>query len=257
MSEIDRRTSNAIAHLRTEWSPPEGAEDRMLADFHARLGGPPPGAGELGSGSVGAAGHGLYVAKIILAIAGLTGAGLGGLVVVAKLVGPAAQQPAPPRELSVASGAGEVEPEPELEPSASESIDTIESEPAPVAASTLDAPSSPVLRSSRRAPAESKIDLAAELALIQQARAARPEQALALLDRHAREFSDGAMASEREALRAVNACTLDRLADARAAVDRLVALEPGPLLRQRVLVACEKKIELPTTDFARGGDGSP
>ena len=37
----------------------------------------------------------------------------------------------------------------------------------------------------------------------------------------------------------------------------LRVFEPGPLLRQRVEVACEKKIELPTTDFARGGDGSP
>ena len=98
--------------------------------------------------------------------------------------------------------------------------------------------------------------LAAELALIQRARTAEPAQALLLLERHALDFPKGALSSEREALRAVAACTLDQLHDARAAVERLSALDPGPLLLQRVQAACGKKIGLPTTDSVRGGDGS-
>lgn len=255
MSEIDQHTSDAIARLRDEWSPPDGAEDRMLADFHARLGGPPDGgdapAGDGGSGSVGAAGHGLYVAKIILAVAGLTAVGLGGVIVAAKLMRAVEREPPTLREQPVATAVSdEVEP---VEPTPVETI-----EPEPIAAAPLDAPpSAPVAQPKPRARAESKVDLAAELALLREARTAKPEQALALLDRHAREFPTGALTSEREALRAVALCTLDRLADAQAAVDRLVALDPGPLLRQRVSSACEQKIDLPTTVFARGGDGSP
>ncbi|MFO7567660.1 MAG: hypothetical protein R6X02_33775 [Enhygromyxa sp.] len=261
MSEIDQRTSKAVARLRDEWSPPSGIEERMLADLHARLdgGGPPDGgeppAGDGGAASGGASGQWLYVAKLLGAVAGLTAAGLGGVVVVAKLLGSAERPASPAREQAVAlavderGAADEIEAADEVpEPSAVEPGDP---EPAPSLAV-----SQPRSRPRPRSEPEPQVDLAAELALIRQARAAKPEQALALLERHRREFPGGALTSEREALRATASCTLDRLDEARAAVEQLVAHNPGPLLRKRVEAACAEKIDLPTTGFLRGGDGS-
>ena len=264
MSEIDQRTSNAIAQLRDAWSPPNGSEDRMLADFHARLG-PSGDGGDGGDGGElpggGAGGQWIYVAKIVGAVVGLTAAGLGGLAVAAKLVR-TLDRPEPPRERAAVIATNEidrelerglepsVEPSSDLDAAAPTSVEQSPSEPELEAATASAPPKPKVARESQQ------VDLAAELALIQAARAAESEQALVLLERHAREFPNGALSSEREALRAVASCTLDRLDDARVAVERLSALEPGPLLRKRVQAACGKKLELPTTDSARGGDGS-
>jgi hypothetical protein len=266
MSEIDQQTSHAIAQLRETWSPPSGVEDRMLADFHARLGGPPdggdggpPDGGGLPSGT--GTGQWLHVVKILGAVAGLTTAGLGGLVVSAKLMRGVEQRSETSREQPAWIATSEPEaPVATHEPAPIELIEP-EPEPAPAAEPLPSAaPAKPSPRPEPGAepePEPATVDLAAELALIRQARAAKPEQALALLDRHRREFPKGALISEREALRAAASCALDRLDDARAALTRLAALEPGPLLRQRVEVACSEKIDLPTTVFARRGDGSP
>jgi hypothetical protein len=268
MSEIDQRTSNAIARataeLRSEWSPPGGVEDRMLADFHARLG-PPDGGGDGGEllggdggvSSAAAGGQWVYLAKIVGAVAGLTAAGLGGLVVAAKLAR-TLDPPEPPRERAADQAWAVVateqlepsaEPTVELEPPSPSIDESSASEPEPLPIASAPPKPKPVRESQQ-------VDLAAELALIQRARKAEPEQALVLLERHTREFPKGALSSEREALRAVASCTLDRLDDAHAAVERLSALDPGPLLRKRVHAACGKKLELPTTDSVRGGDGS-
>jgi hypothetical protein len=271
MSEMDHRTSNAIAEqsvrraaadLRAEWSPPSGAEERMLADFHARLG-PPDGGGdggELAGGDGGAssaatAGQGVYFAKIVGAVAGLTAAGLGGLVIAAKLVG-THEAPEPPRERAAVIAIEDREPlaEPSVERDEAASP-ILEDAPEPELESAPIASVSP--KRDKLARESQQVDLAAELALIQRARTAEPEQALALLDRHAREFSKGALSSEREALRAVASCKLDRLDDARAAIERLSALDPGPLLRQRVRAACGDQLDFSTTDSTRGGDRSP
>lgn len=258
MSEIDQRTSNAIARLRHEWSPPSGSEDRMLADFHARLGPPDDGGGGGGDGggdggvsSAAAPGQWVYVAKLVGAVAGLTAAGLGGLVIAAKLAR-TLDPPEPPRERAAVIATDHLEPSIEPEAAVPSSVEPSPSEPSPVLESTPIASAPPKQKLARES---QQVDLAAELALIQQARAAEPEPALLLLERHAREFPKGALSSEREALRAVASCTLDRLDDASAALERLSALEPGPLLRQRVAAACGKKLGSPTTDSARGGDG--
>jgi hypothetical protein len=263
MSEFDQRKSNAIAQLRAEWSPPSGVDDRMLADFHARLGPPNGGDGaelpgaDPGVSSGSAAGQWVFLAKVVGAVAGLTAAGLGGLVVAAKLAR-TLDPPESPRERSAVIATNQPESGPESGPepertSAPSIVESSPSEPMPELESMAITSAPPKPRVAREL---QQIDLAAELALIERARAAEPEQALLLLELHARDFPKGGLSSEREALRAVASCTLDQLDDARAAVERLSALDPGPLLRQRVQAACGKKLGLETTDFARGGDGS-
>jgi hypothetical protein len=243
MSEMDQRTSNAIAQLRHEWGPPSGVEDRMLADFHARLE-PPEGGGDGGLAST--TGQALYVVKIVAAVAGLAAAGLGGVALVAKLVrGPEPRTPAREHVAVIEASPEPSRAEQPLDPPVEQPVE-LESPAEPPPPDTV----------RPRARPESQLDVAAELALIRQARVAKPEQALELLEQHEREFPSGALANEREALRAAASCTLGRLDDARAAIDRLSAQKPGPLLLERVRAACEKNIEVPTTESAGRGDGS-
>ena len=230
MSEIEERTSAAIAELRREWSPPGGVEDRMLADFHARIGGPPDGGGdpgELPGGDGGVASGGgswLYAAKIVLAIGGLTATGVGGVALVAKLARDPDRDAAPRVERSpvVEVDAPPGPPMPEEQPVSVVVEPSLPESPPPSVASE----SKPPVRVASRKP--TSVDLAAELALIRRARAAKPEQALELRADHARSFPAGALSSEREALRAAALCELDRLDEARRTIDRFLADDPGP-----------------------------
>ncbi|WP_181198095.1 hypothetical protein, partial [Enhygromyxa salina] len=99
--------------------------------------------------------------------------------------------------------------------------------------------------------------LAAELKLIQAAREAPPSEALALLERHAEQFGAGELSNERESLRVIALCELDRRAEAQRASERFIARHPGALLIARVRTACANKISLPTTDLGGAGNGSP
>ncbi len=263
MSEFDPRTQRAIEQLRKQWSPPPGHEDAMLSSFRARLDGP-PGDGGGHDGPFQPAGDGVakvvYAMKVVGAVAGLTAAGVGALWLVASLVRGATS---PPRERApdsveltttsepVASELEPPTPQPEPAPSPTTSTaNAVEHEPKPV-----DARRSRPSRSSKPE-GDPGPSLAAELALIREARDASPSDALVLLERHAEEFPQGTLASERDALRAAALCRLDRLSEAAEIVEGFAAANPSALLRERVRSACANKIELPTTAFDRAGDGS-
>ena len=256
MSELDPNLRALLSRSHESLGPPPGVEARMLADFHGRIGGGPapdpgPSGLELGapaSSSVGTLAYGL---KVVGAVLGLTAAGVGGLWLVGQATRPVVD-PAPVSAVVLDEGSvegAEVE-DLAVEDSAAERSATEPSatgrsadEPAPTSApaGSVDAlPAvSKVSAASTREDPTSAATLAAELKLIRAARAAPPEQALELLDRHARDFPAGELLSEREALRAVSLCGLGRDADAAQARAKLERLDPGPLLRDKVRKACE------------------
>ncbi|MBL9100754.1 MAG: hypothetical protein JNL82_07345 [Myxococcales bacterium] len=84
--------------------------------------------------------------------------------------------------------------------------------------------------------------LAREAALLQQAQAAlaseRPEQALAHLATYDREFADGVLRPEHDALRAVALCAAGRTAEGEAAADVFLRGHAGSLQAERVRGAC-------------------
>jgi hypothetical protein len=81
--------------------------------------------------------------------------------------------------------------------------------------------------------------LAAELALLEAAHAARdPAAALRELERHRAQVPRGELADERELLRVETLCRLDRQADARALAERFLLDRPGSAMRQRIASAC-------------------
>jgi hypothetical protein len=279
MTELRPDIRAALDGLRRHASPPAGIESRMLAQFHARLAGPdgggdggPSGGSDAGSALTGSgsAAKLAYAAKVVGATVGLIAIGLTGLIGVATVVrdpvetaagvdasehggegpggegmgeglgeglagevardqGPAESQPPP-------SGSPAVNPQPPERGLAERRSST----PAPTQPSTVSADDS----------------LAAELAIIEAARQAKPADALRHLADHARRFPEGALAREREALWATSACAQNRPDAARAAIERLLARDPGPLLRQRVATACAEKLDQATTDRLVGGDGS-
>jgi hypothetical protein len=237
MAELDERTRRYLDRLRDRGAPPEAAKQRMYANLEAQLGGgggDDPGGEPAGDGG---AGSGAWVAKVVGATAGLT---VGGLVVlrlgvelVRALTGAPqidAQRdhpPAQPVELASAPERDEVELEaPEARPP-EEAIEPSR----PTARQSDDAP--------RQPPAVGGDTLAAELALLEAAHAARdPGAALLELERHLAQFPRGELADERELLRVETLCRLDRQADARALAERFLLERPGSALRQRIASAC-------------------
>ena len=85
--------------------------------------------------------------------------------------------------------------------------------------------------------------LAAETALLQRAQTALaagdPEAALARLGEHARDFKDGVLGRERDALRVTALCAAGRTAEGRAEGEAFVRAHAGSLLAERVRGACE------------------
>jgi hypothetical protein len=220
----------------------------MYAKLEAQLGGggggddpngDPP--AELSGGSE--AGTGAWAAKVVGATAGLT---VGGLVVlrlgvelVRALTGAPqidTQRDAPPEQpvaLASALERDEVElaapeaatPDEAIEPSRPtgrhQFVDDRGAAPRPAG------------------PSVSGSTLAAELALLEAAHAARdPAAALLELERHLTQFPRGELADERELLRVETLCRLDRQADARALAERFLLERPGSALRQRIAAAC-------------------
>ncbi|KIG19117.1 hypothetical protein DB30_04582 [Enhygromyxa salina] len=279
MTELDPRIHASIGRsLRHgSHSPPPGAEDRMLAQFHAGLGGPPDGGtggADAGAGpSLAASGQVVHAIKIVVAVVGLTAAGLGGVAVVGKAVqgGRAAEVPAitapadpqPPRSAAgfvggdqlagpPADTAADAESGSPTEPGArpGSSSGPVSAKAPAVALPPTDASSNLSLPPDNPGPA-----LAAELKLIRAARSARdPARALELLDQHATQFPNGELGSEREGLRVIALCQLERDADAQHAGAQFMVRSPGALLIQRVQAACGNKISLPTTEPKPAGN---
>lgn len=258
MTELDPQLQALFARSRPQLSPPSGAEGRMLADFRARLDGPPgatespqqpessvdPSAGPSPTGGLAAKAQLVHGLKIAGAIVSLSTIGIGGLWAVGQ---GARGREAPPAvvatEASPASKeASSTSPEPEPSPLPP----TVESSTGTEAEAELEGPkdSPRGFRPKQGEPApKAGATLAAELRLIQAARAAPPAQALELLDRHAAEFPTGELKLERVALQAVALCELGRLDEAQSARASLTKADLSPLLRTKVEAACapEKK----------------
>jgi hypothetical protein len=237
MASLDERTRSDLARLRDRGAPSEAAKQRMYASLQAQLGGDggdddPSGElpGEGGASSV------TWAAKIVGATVGLT---VGGLVALRLGV-----------ELARAlTGAPQSEAPQEQPPEQPVEIARLEPTP-PEAAPPEEAiePSRPTERhrvledrdaAPRRAPAVGESTLAAELALLEAAHAARdPAAAQLVLEQHLAQFPRGELADERELLRIETLCRLDRRTDARALADRFLLERPGSALRQRIASAC-------------------
>jgi hypothetical protein len=99
----------------------------------------------------------------------------------------------------------------------------------------------PAVSQHRIAPSQTRArdDLVAEVALLREAKGERaPAAALELLDRHAREFPNGALARERDVLRAERLCALGRTTEARALADRFTATHASDPLADRMENVC-------------------
>jgi hypothetical protein len=263
MTQLDPHIQTVLGRSRASHSPPAGCEDAMLAQFHARLGGPPDGS----DGGVGGAGPSytagaqlVYGLQIVAAVVGLTTAGLGGLWLGGKATRAAE---APDQVMIDASEDGRPELEAELPANTEATLTGTEPtaatevlEPAPLG-QPLGQPSPPRPAPASLTATKSPTTLAAELQLIRGARDAPPLQALELIDRHAEQFTNGELSNEREGLRVIALCELGRLDEARRASERFVARSPGALLIQRVSTACRDQISLPTTESLSAGNRSP
>jgi hypothetical protein len=256
MVEHDELIRRAVEGLRASRNPTPGAESRVFAALELQLGGPPGGgfdpsgggggAESMGGGSVaasGSAGAGAstapvtigWVAKVIGATAGMTA---GGLLLVRVGVG----------AVQAISGDGES--------TRDDAVETAEAEPADIRTTQADAEPTPPVEddtpaisvhpgASTKPSVEPSVEveqadaLAAELSLVGLAtRAITPNAALVLLEQHAREYPNGTMASEREALAVVALCQLDRTEEARTRARILVAQRPGLPLLHRVRSEC-------------------
>jgi hypothetical protein len=119
-----------------------------------------------------------------------------------------------------------------------------EPEPAPALAAAREA--QPAARSNRSrstaAAREPGTDVAGEIALLNDAQRAlangQPDRALALLERHARQFPRGSLTEERAAARIIALCDLGRVTAARAETAAFVRQFPSSPLTDRVRAAC-------------------
>jgi hypothetical protein len=248
MLELDEATRRALSR---HYGPTPEAQARVLDELRGQLGPGGPGGGEQsppegGQGQgppAGGAEQLTWVAKVVGATAGLTGAGL--LVVklgAMTLAGASPRSPTTTVEPPAASArasepgeSGEARSAPES-PSAGREA---------VAASIGEVPQArerdPGPRLSTRA--DAKRGLAAELALLDTAQRLRtndPEAALARLERHRREFPAGSLTPEREALRVELLCILGRHAQAARVREAFLATHDDPQLRARVEEGCAR-----------------
>jgi hypothetical protein len=241
MASLDERTRSDLARLRDRTAPSETAKQRMYASLQAQLGG--DGGDDDPSGELpGDGGAVTWAAKIVGATVGLTVGGLValrlGVELVRALTGAPqseARQDAPPEqpvEIAMAPEPTPPEPAPPEE--------TIEPSRPTERHRILDARDA----APHQPPAVAESTLAAELALLEAAHAARdPAAAQLVLERHLAQFPRGELADERELLRIQTLCRLDRLTDARALADRFLLERPGSALRQRIASACPASAE--------------
>lgn len=232
MAELDDRLLRDLARLRERSGPPPGAEQRVRAALEAGFD-PDPGGGDdggsaLGDGGLGSAGLGggsklAIGAKVLAAAATVTGAAV--LIVKLDVMTPEqqAREPAP-----VDAEATTVEPRSRTQPRGVPEppiLVTAPDEPIPVQRPTV----------------RDEDPLAAELELLEQARAANDLQArLKLLEQHREQFEAGVLAAERESLRISTLCELDQLDAARQAAEDFLLAHPRSPLLLRMRSACPK-----------------
>jgi hypothetical protein len=229
-AELMRR---AVAGVRASRSPTPEAQARVFAALELRLGVPladvdaSDGMGTVGPDPATSAPVTIgWVAKVIGATAGLTVAGLLLLRVGVGALQTTTVEGEPHREQRSVSDTGKVGDTSARDDDAGEPV--VETVPVNVAGTAV--PAKPIVKPRELAATDT---LAAELALVGAAkRASTPDAALVLLDQHAREYPNGAMVSEREALAVVALCQVDRTDEARARARVLIAARPGlPLLQ--------------------------
>ncbi len=269
MSDLDPLIRSALRESTKSYGPPPRAEGRMLSEFHARLSPPPPPPD--GAPGPELPGRALHLLRVVAATGALTAAGLGGLWLAGSLArsgGDSADIPArsaksTPIQAAASPPARNPPQTQTSNPAAQTSFLVARDGAAPLRPAPSPQPAS--LRAGRgpeQRPAEDRIPdvestLLAELELIDAARKAAPTEALILLDRHVREFGDGALRHERASLRVIALCDLGRWSLAQHAADRFAAAGPGPLLRRRVLNHCEERVSLaPETTSTPAGNGS-
>ncbi len=232
--EIDR----AAAGLRASRSPPPEVEARVFAALELRLAGPAPGGGGGDGGGGAAPVDAAWLAKVVGATAAMTTGGLA-LVRAGALVLGVASGPNEPSRVETVEPARALDQRDREQRRASNVVmHTSPPEPEPTRMHEPE-PRVRVGPASTRARIDDASEIEAELALIREARArSDPDQALELLDEHARRFSKGALLDEREALRAIALCKLDRLAEARMIAAALIESRPRSPLIDRMRDAC-------------------
>ncbi|EDM76536.1 hypothetical protein PPSIR1_23314 [Plesiocystis pacifica SIR-1] len=258
--------TRSVELLRARREPRMGAEDRILAQLEATVGGTPDGGGSDGAGPQGGAGSGgagagpLYAAKIVLATATLTALGLGALRLGAVLLGPS---PAP----SPARSARAEAPPPATAPALTPTEAPVDAAPSsqPVADESERPPASvhgnaKASTPPRTAPEDSGTSanadaVAAELALIEAARAAEgPRAVIERLEAHAREFPEGLLADERELLWTLADCERGQLDAATTRARSFIERRPSSPLVDRMLHACPE-LEARMTKADQAGHG--
>lgn len=234
--QLDPHAREALSALD---QPPPGVEDRLFAAILQTTGGggadgggsqPPIGAGESALA---------YAAKVVGATLGLTAAGFA--LVAASAVGVRSLRGTPERApAAIASTADVAGPDTD---SAPQLPITSDPEPPPAPASVGQAPARDPSGVPKSNPATSPAPtLEAELALLEVARSAAPEAALAALERHRVEFEHGMLADEREVLRVETLCVLGRASEAEVIASTFLAARPSSPLRSRIEAACKGKL---------------
>jgi len=218
------REARAIVDAARRADPPADARRRVRAALSATIAAGPGAAGSSAaraSAAKAAVGTGLgtlsSIAALALFFAG--GAGLG---------------------LLVAGGRGRVvhrieAPVPVAPATCAPAAQPMVPVPAPVA------PLAPSVVGARREHAAPGASLGAEMLLVRGAQIAlregRAGEAMSSLDEHARRFPAGALSRERDGLRAIALCTLER-PEARSVAERAILRDPSTPLARRIATAC-------------------
>ncbi|HSO37351.1 MAG TPA: hypothetical protein VLT33_32715 [Labilithrix sp.] len=236
--ELEPLATDVLALLRAEKPIAElesTAKAAILAAVEAQIGLPPvPGGG--GGGGAGAAASGgaaaTSVARAVAAIAATFAIGVATGVVIA----PSVRAPAPPAPIAQVAATIPAARAPSAVSSSEAPLPAVSVGSLPAAsptaaprASRVDAP---------EGPAPSARGLGAERSLLDIARAAlargEAAEALAAVDRHGREYPEGALVEEREALGVKALVALGRRDEARARAQRFEQRFPNGLLLRAV-----------------------
>lgn len=241
--QLDQHTREALCALD---QPPPGVEERLFAAIVQSAGGG-GGTGGDGGGSQLPIGGGesalVHAAKVVGATLGLTAAGFA--LVAASAVGVRSLRGTPePTAAAIASPANIAGPSTD---SASQIPAASDPEPAPANDSRQPASASQDQALARdpsgvpksNATASPAPTLEAELAMLEVARSAAPEAALAVLERHRVEFQHGVLADEREVLRVETLCVLGRASEAEVIASTFLATRASSPLRSRIEAACK------------------
>jgi hypothetical protein len=244
--QLDPHTREALSALD---QPPPGVEDRVFASIlkNTGSGGGGGGGGDAGGSQLPIGGGEsalVYAAKVVGATLGLTAAGFA--LVAASAVGVRSLRQTPePASAAIASPADSASPSTD---SAPQILAASDPEPAPASDASNAAPAARTQTLARDSIGVPKSNAAtspaptleAELALLEVARSAAPEAALAALERHRVEFQHGMLADERELLRVETLCALGRASEANTVAESFLNAHPSSPLRSRIEAACQK-----------------